>query len=98
MIYAFHGCLIEIPAYIPRGRSKKKFRRRLKKVTIYAANTSEPALPVKYSKYANVFFENEANNAPPMARTDHVINFEKNSIISYKFIYYFSERKLIVLK
>jgi hypothetical protein len=44
------------------------------------------------------FFEDKINNIPPMARTDHAINFEKNSIISYKSIYYFSERKLIILK
>jgi hypothetical protein len=25
MIYAFHGCPIEIPAHIPRGRSKGNF-------------------------------------------------------------------------
>jgi hypothetical protein len=33
-----------------------------------------------------------------MARIDHVIDFEKNSIIFYKFIYYFSEKELTVLK
>jgi hypothetical protein len=70
MIYVFHGCLIEIPAQIPRGRSKEKLRRRLKKADIYAANTSEPALQAKYSEYADVFFENKINNILPVTRNE----------------------------
>jgi hypothetical protein len=33
-----------------------------------------------------------------MTRIEYAINFEENSIIFYKFIYYFSKRELIVLK
>jgi hypothetical protein len=98
MIYAFYGCPIEIPTHIPRGRFKGKLRRRLKKVAIYAASTSESALPVKYSEYTDVFFEDKINNISSMARTNYVINFEENSIIFYKFIYYLSKKKLTVLK
>jgi hypothetical protein len=98
MIYIFHSCSAEVPAYVSRERLKRKFRRRLKKAAIYAASTSKPALSTKYSEYADVFFKNKINNIPSVTRTDHAINFEKNSIISYKFIYYFSKRELIVLK
>jgi hypothetical protein len=98
MIYIFHGYLIEALAHISRGKSKGKFRRKFKKAAIYAASTSEPALSVKYSEYADVFSEDKINNISSVTRTDHVINFEKNSIIFYKFIYHFSERELTVLK
>jgi hypothetical protein len=33
-----------------------------------------------------------------MTRTEHTINFEKNSIIFYKSIYHLSKRELIILK
>jgi hypothetical protein len=33
-----------------------------------------------------------------MARTNHAINLEENSIILYKLIYHLSERELIILK
>jgi hypothetical protein len=98
IIYAFYGCLIEILTYVPRERSKGRFRRRLKEVTIYIMSTSESALPVKYSEYADVFFEDKINNISPITRIDHVIDFEKNSIIFYKFIYYLSERELTILR
>jgi hypothetical protein len=98
MIYVFHGCPAEIPAQIPRGKSKEKLRRKLREAAIYAANTSESALSVKYSEYADVFFEDEINNISPITRINYVINFEKNSIIFYKFIYYFFERELIILR
>jgi hypothetical protein len=98
MIYAFYDCPAEIPAQIPRGRSKGKLRRKFKKTAIYVVSTSEPALPAKYSEYTDVFFENKVNNASPVARTEYAIDFEKNSIISYKSIYHFSEKELTVLK
>jgi hypothetical protein len=98
MMYVFYDYLIEIPAYVPRERFKGRLRRRLKKAAIYAASTSELILPIKYSKYTDVFFEGEINNIPSITRTNHVINFEKNSIIFYEFIYHFSERKLIILR
>jgi hypothetical protein len=98
MIYIFHGYLIEIPTQISRRKFKRKFRRRLREAAIYTASTSESALPIKYSEYANVFLENKINNISPIRRTEHIINFEKNSIISYKFIYHLSERELTVLK
>jgi hypothetical protein len=98
MIYAFHDYLTEIPAQIPRERSKEKFRRKLKKAAIYVTNTSESALPAKYSEYTDVFSENKINNIPPVTRTEHVIDFEKNSIIFYKFIYHLSERELTILR
>jgi hypothetical protein len=98
MVYIFYDCPVEVPTYVPRGRSKERFRRKLRKATIYIMSTLESALPIKYSEYADVFSENEINNVPPVARIDYAINFEKNLIIFYKSIYYFSERELIVLK
>jgi hypothetical protein len=98
MIYIFHGCSTEASAHIPRKKSKGKLRRRFKKTAIYASSTLEFALPVKYSEYTDVFSENKVNNISSIARNDYVINFEKNSIIFYKSIYYLSERELIVLK
>jgi hypothetical protein len=84
--------------HIPRERFKKRFRRRLKKAIIYITSTSESVLPVKYSEYADVFFESEINNISSVARIDYVIDFEENSIISYRFIYYFSKRELTILR
>jgi hypothetical protein len=98
IIYIFRGYPIEIPAQIPREKSKKKFRRRFRKGTIYTANTSKSTLPIKYSKYTDVFSENKINNTPPMARTKYSINFEENSIILYKSIYHFSEKIINCLK
>jgi hypothetical protein len=98
MIYIFYNCLAEIPAHVPRERPKRKLRRKFRKAVIYATSTSESALPIKYSEYTDVFSENKINNISSMTRTNYAINFEKNSIISYKFIYYFSERELTVLK
>jgi hypothetical protein len=102
MIYIFYGYLVEIPtqipAHVPRERPKEKFRRKFKKTAIYITNTSEPALPIKYSEYADVFSENKINNISPITRIKYVINFEKNSIIFYKFIYHFSKRELIILR
>jgi hypothetical protein len=71
---------------------------KIQKIAIYTAITSESTLPSKYSEYTDVFSENKINSIPPVTRTDHVINFEKNSIISYKSIYHFSEKELIVLR
>jgi hypothetical protein len=104
IIYIFHGCLIEIltqiPAHVPREKCKRKFRRKLKEVAIYITSTSEFALSIKYSEYADIFFKNKINNISLITRTKYVINFEKISKIFYKFIYYFSEREreLIILK
>jgi hypothetical protein len=97
IIYVFYGCPIEIPAYIPRERSKGRLRRKFKKAAIYVTNTSKFDLPIKYSEYADVFSENKINSIPPITRINHAINFEKNSIILYKLIYHLSERQLTVL-
>jgi hypothetical protein len=77
---------------------KKNFDEDSKKTAIYTANTSKPALPTKYSEYADVFSENKINNISSITRIEHAIDFEENSIIFYKFIYHFSERKLTILK
>jgi hypothetical protein len=98
IIYIFHGYPVEAPAHIPQGKSKGKFRRRFRKAAIYIANTSEPALPIKYSEYTDIFFKDEINSISSVTRINHAINFEENSIILYKSIYYFSERELIILK
>jgi hypothetical protein len=56
------------------------------------------SLPPKYKDYGDIFFSVEYIEIAENPQIAHTINLEENIIIFYKLIYYFSEKKLRVLR
>jgi hypothetical protein len=55
-------------------------------------------LPPKYENYRNVFSFAEYIEITENPQTAYAINLEEDIIIFYKLIYYFSEKKLRILR
>jgi hypothetical protein len=56
------------------------------------------SLPSEYKNYGDIFSPAEYMEIAENPQTAYTINLKKNAITSYKLIYYFSEKKLRVLR
>jgi hypothetical protein len=67
------------------------------KIAIYLI-TVKFSLPPEYKNYRNVFSPIKCMEIAENPQTAYIINLKENIIALYKLIYYFSEKKLRVLR